>query len=72
MCDIHQETWQEKLAFVGKQRKQMMDVNRPFVRCWCMQKLWPHQAYKCLYCDEWYCKSCAEGHFGKTVDQYTT
>ena len=71
MCDKnHKETWPEKLAFVAKQTKEFMDENRSFVRCYCMRKLKPHQAYKCLYCEEAYCKSCAETHFGKTVEQY--
>lgn len=27
-------------------------------------------AYKCLYCDFWFCKSCAGIHFGKTKEQH--
>lgn len=27
-------------------------------------------AYKCLYCNFWFCGSCAEIHFGKTREQY--
>ena len=27
-------------------------------------------AFKCLYCDFWFCKSCAEIHFGKTREQH--
>lgn len=68
--ESHQETWLEKLTFVAKQTKELMDKNRPFVRCHCMRKLWPHQTYKCLYCEEAYCKPCAEIHFGKTIAQY--
>ncbi len=60
----------DKLQFVYEQTKQLMDKHRPFVRCGCNKKLWPHQVYKCLYCEEAYCKSCAEIHFGKTVSQY--
>jgi hypothetical protein len=29
-----------------------------------------HNAYKCLYCGQWYCMQCAEEHFGKTITQY--
>jgi hypothetical protein len=67
---ISADDWLKKLAFVGKQTKEMMDELRPFVRCGCMKKLRPHEAYKCLYCGEWYCKECAEEHFGKTVEQH--
>lgn len=59
-----------KSEFVEKQTAESKDKYRPFVRCGCMRKLWMHEAYKCLYCDEWYCKTCAESHFGKTVEQY--
>jgi len=62
--------WRQKIAFVGKQTKEMLDPIRGFVRCSCKKKLWPHHAFRCLYCGEWYCKTCAEEHFGKTVEQY--
>lgn len=29
-----------------------------------------HKAYKCLYCEFYFCKDCAEKHFGKTREQY--
>lgn len=27
-------------------------------------------AYKCLYCNYWFCATCAELHFGKTRKEY--
>lgn len=27
-------------------------------------------AYKCLYCNFWFCATCAEIHFGKTREQH--
>lgn len=27
-------------------------------------------AYRCLYCGEYFCFTCAEAHFGKTVKQW--
>ena len=70
MTSVPIEDWQHKLHVVAKQTKQAMDKLRPFVRCECQQKLWMQNAYKCLYCGEWYCKPCAETHFGKTVAEY--
>ncbi|TQV85224.1 hypothetical protein FKG94_03270 [Exilibacterium tricleocarpae] len=70
MAEISFSDWQKKLVFVAQQTKQAMDKNRPFVRCGCQKKLWMQNAYKCLYCGEWYCKECAEIHFGKTVAEY--
>ena len=29
-----------------------------------------HEAYKCLYCNFFFCKTCAEKHFGKTINEY--
>lgn len=26
--------------------------------------------YKCLYCDTYFCRECAEEHFGKSVAEY--
>ena len=60
----------DKRAFVRKQTEQVMDKGRPFVRCGCLRKLQMYQAYKCLYCEEWYCRECAEVHFGKTVEEH--
>lgn len=27
-------------------------------------------AFKCLYCNFWFCKECAEIHFGKTIREH--
>lgn len=54
---------------VYEQTKQLLE-SPSFVRCGCLEKLKPHQSYKCLYCEVSFCKRCAEQHFGKTVNQY--
>ena len=70
MADSKENIWKQKMAFVGNQTRQMMDKIKPFVRCECQKKLKPINAFRCLYCGQWYCKECAEVHFGKTVSQY--
>lgn len=73
MTEISSKDWNDKISFVFKQTKQMMSVDGPFgshVYCGCLKRLKPHQIYKCLYCEEAYCKKCAEKHFGKTIDQH--
>lgn len=70
MGAIKQEDWEDKIKFVYKQTKEMLDPIRPFVRCYCQKKLQPHHAYRCLYCGEWFCEKCAEKHFGKTKEQH--
>lgn len=59
-----------KEEWVEKQTKEANDKGRPFVRCGCLKKLWMPEAYKCLYCKEWFCECCAEIHFDKTIKQY--
>lgn len=72
MPNVPIKDWQQKLHVVANQTKQLMDKNGSFVRCGCLRKLKPHQAYKCLYCEEAFCKTCAEIHFGKTIAEYRT
>ena len=57
-----------KRAFVRKQFTEAKgDCN---VTCGCGLRLPLRFAYRCLYCGEFYCQSCAEEHFGKTRDEY--
>lgn len=58
-----------KAAFVAAQWKQA-NGPQPDVTCGCGLKLPLRFAYRCLYCGEFYCQSCAEAHFGKTREQY--
>lgn len=54
--------------------KQQEDDDNPAkvlsVRCPCLKIVRLKYAYRCLYCGIFYCKDCAEEHFGKTVEQY--
>lgn len=69
MCVTNEEA-KEKITFVALQLIQAGDPIRPYVRCRCSQMCSMKTAYKCLYCGEYYCRKCAEDHFGKTVEQY--
>ncbi len=42
----------------------------PKVTCGCGHCIPLRFIYKCLYCAEWFCRDCAEVHFGKTVKEY--
>jgi len=42
-----------------------------WVTCGCGWNLYLHDAYRCLYCGEWYCGPCAENHFGKSRQTWT-
>ena len=40
------------------------------IRCVCLKLQSWKDMYKCLYCLVFYCRECAEQHFGRTVEQY--
>ena len=40
------------------------------VTCECSRKIKHIETYRCLYCQLWFCDSCAEGHFGMTIKEY--
>ena len=61
----------QKAAFVAAQWKQAKGP-QPDVTCGCGLKLPLRFAYRCLYCGQWYCQTCAEQHFGKTREQYNS
>jgi hypothetical protein len=59
----------KKAEFVAAQWKQAKGPQSD-VTCGCGLKLPLRFAFRCLYCGEWYCQTCAEKHFGKTREQY--
>lgn len=40
------------------------------ITCGCGQLRALELAYRCLYCGEFFCVSCAEKHFGKTIFEH--
>ena len=40
------------------------------VTCPCGRERGTTHAVRCLYCNIWYCETCAEDHFGQTRDEY--
>jgi hypothetical protein len=43
---------------------------QPMMTCSCGAQMPLRFAYKCLYCDEYFCKDCMEQHLGQTVKKY--
>lgn len=69
------EQRQQKFKFMGWQLSMIkeqvgwgMDADKVTVKCGC-QKVKLIYAYRCLYCGIWYCKECAEEHFGMKVNK---
>lgn len=59
-----------KQIFVAAQFRETMQGKIPEVTCGCGLKMPLRFAFKCVYCCEYYCQSCAEAHFGKTRAEY--
>lgn len=65
-CD-KQETREEKLKVVADQLRELAKQKQwPTVTCFCGRVRTLLYAWRCLYCGEWYCQTCAEQHFGMT------
>ena len=44
---------------------------QPFIHCGGCDHFIPMRfLFRCLYCGIWFCKTCAEDHFGQTRDDY--
>lgn len=56
--------------FIRTQEDDKIPVQHFKIRCVCLKLTPMKYAYRCLYCGIFYCRTCAEQHFGKTVAQY--
>ena len=69
--------WLEKLEIIENQLKESVEqeatgvtIRMGTITCPCGWERSIFRMYKCLYCDIWFCVSCAESHFGKTIKQH--
>lgn len=53
-----------QLSMIKEQAGWGMTADKTTVKCGCHKKVKLIHAYRCLYCQVWYCKTCAEEHFG--------
>jgi len=68
------EERREKLKFMGEQVSLICDQHKlgtparyVKIRCGCNKLIRLIDAFRCLYCGIYYCKKCAELHFGMRV-----
>ena len=61
-----------QVRFINAQEDDCVPAKHLKVRCACLKLVPMKYAYRCLYCEVFYCKECAETHFGKTVAEYRT
>ena len=60
----------EQLRIIKRQEQDKIPLIYTKIRCVCERfVLWQHM-YRCLYCGIWFCKDCAEEHYGMTVEEY--
>lgn len=60
----------EQIRETFRQESQGVTVRMALITCPCERRLALVSSYKCLYCGVWFCRRCAEEHFGKTVAEY--
>jgi|GEM_PF-3289080 hypothetical protein len=59
--------WEEQVELLCDQHRIGTPVRFVKVRCGCNKMVRLIEAYRCLYCGVFYCKECAEEHFGMRV-----
>ena len=56
-----------QMKFIKVQEIDEIPLQHTKIRCGCNKLVKFIYMYKCLYCGVWYCKECAEIHFGYKV-----
>ncbi|WP_430010231.1 hypothetical protein [Methylophaga lonarensis] len=64
------KTVESQYRFLKTQYDDEVPAKAIKIRCPCLKLVPISRAYHCLYCGVFFCKECAEKHFGKTVDEY--
>lgn len=59
-----------QVKFIAEQENSGIEAKYMKVRCGCLKIIKWSYAYRCLYCVIFYCRECAEDHFGQTVQDY--
>lgn len=54
----------DQLKLIKVQETDEIPLEHSKIRCVCMKLVSFKNMYKCLYCGIWFCKECAELHFG--------
>lgn len=57
----------EQIKYIKVQEDNGTPLARMKIRCGCHKLVKYLYMYRCLYCSVWYCKECAEEHFGAKV-----
>lgn len=69
--DEHDKTvkWRNtQIQLILDQEKDEVPAKYIKIRCGCNKFISWMFMYKCLYCGVWFCKDCAEQHFGFAIE----
>ena len=69
-AETAEEIAAEQLKFIGMQETNKTPSSSLKIRCACLALHPWKDMHRCLYCSAWFCKVCAEEHFGKTTEVY--
>ncbi|VUD48583.1 hypothetical protein TDB9533_01262 [Thalassocella blandensis] len=59
-----------QVQFIKIQERDKVPSEHLKIRCPCLKLVRWIDAFRCLYCGIFYCRTCAEKHFGQTVEEY--
>lgn len=63
--DVHAGEREAVLEAIGNQAVELDEQPDPPITCPCGTTITLSLAFRCLYCDVRFCRSCAEDHFGE-------
>lgn len=63
------KSWKQKLDIVYNQSLQLESPS-PHIICECGKRIKPIGIYKCILCEEGFCRSCGAKHFKVDIDDY--
>lgn len=69
-AETAQDIIYQQLKFIATQEKEGFSSSAIKIRCGCLKLVPWKYMHRCLYCSVFFCKECAEQHFGKTIEQY--
>jgi hypothetical protein len=61
---------ENQMQEIVSQLENAVTVADAVIKCPCNWHYRITNMYHCLYCKVYFCTSCAENHFGQTVDEY--
>lgn len=66
---IHDGDRYATLKTVGKQYAKIYNKHLPTIECPCGREYRINNMFKCLYCEVFFCRSCAKEHFGQSREK---